>query len=382
MNAIYQIADNIVTSLGFTTEDNLSALNKGISGLRYYANGYGLTEPFVASVIDNEELDENFCIISKLNHSNYTRFEKIAIISVADAVQRAAIDPSSSRTLFIISTTKGNVELISKDERGNQDDRVYLWHSANVIRHFFKNANNPIIVSSACISGVAAQILAQRYLQAGDYDHVVVMGADVLSKFIISGFQSFFALSTEKCKPFDKNRKGLNLGEGAATIVYSRVRNGSNDIELKYGSITNDANHISGPDRNATGMVLAIRNVLKHHNGADVGFINAHGTATIYNDEMESLAFSKTGLGAVPISSFKGYFGHTLGAAGVLESIVTSQTLKHGILYKSIGYEVCGTTNELNIVMNTHSYNFNSCIKTISGFGGCNAALLFIKHEI
>ena len=144
----------------------------------------------------------------------------MGILSVSDAAAKCEIVLESYRTLFIVSTTKGNVNLLRDTE--NQDpikESVYLWHSARKISRFFNNPNEPLVISNACISGISAQIVAHRLLQTGNYDNAIVIGIDELSKFVVSGFLSFKALSNEVCKPFDVNRSGLNLGEGGLTLI-------------------------------------------------------------------------------------------------------------------------------------------------------------------
>ncbi len=136
-------------------------------------------------------------------------------------------------------------------------------------------------------------------------------------------------MSKYPCRPFDANRDGLSLGEGAGTIIVSKEKK-SDSIRLVCGSSANDANHISGPSRSGEGLFLAGGRVLQKNQQID--FISAHGTATLYNDDMESHAITRLGLSDVPVNSFKGYFGHTLGAAGVIETILT----KHSMINNTI----------------------------------------------
>jgi 3-oxoacyl-[acyl-carrier-protein] synthase-1 len=287
--------------------------------------------------------------------------------------------------LFVLSTTKGNVSLLdTKLEQGFEVERVNLWAAANEIATFFKNPNTPVIVSQACISGVSAILSAKMYLESGKYKHVVVTGGDVLSKFIVSGFQSFKALSATRCKPFDTLRDGLTLGEGAATIILSIDDENLlpvNSIVIKAGATSNDANHISGPSRTGEGLYRAITHTLKDVDIQNLAFINAHGTATLYNDEMEAIAISRAGLENIPVNSLKGYIGHTLGAAGIIETIVCSHSLLNAQLIKTLGFSNLGVSKTLNIITETIGFNKTECLKTASGFGGCNAAVLIKKYD-
>jgi 3-oxoacyl-[acyl-carrier-protein] synthase-1 len=358
------IGTNIISSLGFTTQENYAQVKRGVSGVKHYDSGmFDLPEGFMASLIDTKRLAEEFGKISAPN--GFTNLEKAATLSVSYANQEAKIDLSSEKVIFILSTTKGNVQLL--DKKGGRGPtaptQIYLWHSAKQISRFFENPNTPIVVSTACISGAAAQIAALRALQSARYDYAVVVGADFLSKFIISGFQSFKALSPELCKPFDEHRCGLNLGEAAATIIFQRqaVRH-KEGLSLVAGTIKNDANHISAPSCTGEGSYRALKGILP----AQIAFINAHGTATPYNDTMEVQAITRAGLNDLPVNSLKAYFGHTLGAAGVLESIISMLALREGILLPTqprVADQALGGKGGF--------------IKMLSGFGGVNAALLF-----
>jgi 3-oxoacyl-[acyl-carrier-protein] synthase I len=383
MSVIYQLSDNIVSSLGFTTGENFRAVSSGRSGLKWYSNGeLGLPVSFVASKVDNQPLDDHFNRLT--NKKIYTRFEKIAIVSVQKCAENCSIDLASDSTLFILSTTKGNVRLLENIHSDSfRHEQTLLSYSATMISRFFENENDPIIISNACISGVSAQIVAKRLLLGHRYKHIVVVGAEELSKFIVSGFLSFKALSDQPCKPFDQNRKGLNIGEGAATIIYgiadAEDQLPPNTVIIDREAITNDANHISGPSRTGEGLHLALEQALKGFDRNDIGFINTHGTATLYNDEMESIALTRSGLNDCPSNSLKAYFGHTLGVSGILETVISTHCLKNNYLLKCEGYEKCGVTNPLNIITENKETEISSFVKTVSGFGGCNAVVLLKK---
>lgn len=387
--SIYQKGHSIISPLACGSSANFEAIAAGKSQLRSYGRRWGIPEPFFASVFED---DNSFGDIIppkvEMSHGTfpqYTRFEKLAIKAAGEAIRNAEIDASGNRVLFILSTTKGNVELL--EHLGSRhDDRPYLWYSAQLIAQHFGNQNTPIVVSNACISGCAAQIAAYNMLQYSDqYDYVVVVGAEVLSKFIISGFQSFKALSPERCKPFDANRCGLNLGEAGAAIVYARtdkpdeLANGT--IIMEAGAINNDANHISGPSRTGEGLLRSIRKVTENFDTQRIAFINAHGTATLYNDDMESVAINRAGLQDITVNSLKGYYGHTLGAAGIMEVILSSIALQRHMAIKSLGTEQAGTAQALNVSMENHEVQGDAFLKLISGFGGSNAAVLFSLRQ-
>lgn len=375
---IVRVAHNIVSPLGMTTAENYAAVKAGRSALRRYEGHCGLPEPFVASLMEREKLDDAFSKIT--DNEQYTFFEKMIILSASIALADAKIDAASERVLFILSTTKGNVFLLDKREKGFPESRVLLGEAAMQMTRFFHNSNTPIVVSNACISGVCAQIEAMRNLSGNRFDHVVVVGCDVQSAFIVSGFQSFKALSTEPCKPFDANRTGLNLGDAAATIIFTRKDQADDDEWVACrGAIRNDANHISGPSRVGEGSYRALRYALGEVRPDQIAFINAHGTATLYNDEMESVAIERAGLSQVPVNGLKGYYGHTMGAAGVLETLLSMQAIDDHNILATKGFDTIGVTHSLVLSNQNQPTDKRAFIKLLSGFGGCNAALLFAK---
>ena len=380
---IYSIGDSIISPLAMTSHGNFEAVLRGESRLQYYEHAFGLPEPCFISLFEEERLNNAFSALVDFGIEGYTKMEKAAIVAASQAIEEANIAADRDNVIFILSTTKGNVDLL--EHNPYEPERPYLWRSAQIIAEFFDNPNTPIVVSNACISGCAAQIAAANQLRFGGYKYAVVIGAETLSKFIISGFQSFKALSKERCMPFDANRKGLNLGEAAAAIVYTigdeNTTLPDNTLILRAGAINNDANHISGPSRTGEGLLRAINRVLQGHDPAQIAFLNAHGTATPYNDDMESVAITRTNLQDTPVNSLKGYFGHTLGAAGVLETIMAHQAVKNHTIIGTLGTVNPGTASKVNVALHNQPAHGNAFMKLISGFGGSNAALLLENYR-
>ena len=372
------MAHNIISPLGMTTAENYTAVKSGRSELKRHDGLWQLPEPFTASLMDREVVNEKAADLHI--DDRYTFFEKMIILSAAKALEQTDIDPTSDKVLFILSTTKGNVFLLDKRESGFPPERVLLGLAAKQMTDYFHNPNTPLVVSNACISGVCAQIQAMRELESGRFDYVVTVGADVQSAFIVSGFQSFKALSVDPCKPFDANRTGLNLGDAAATLIYTRKDEvNENEWVACRGAIRNDANHISGPSRTGEGSYRALKVALGEVSPDKIAFINAHGTATLYNDEMESFAIERAGLSKVPVNGLKGYYGHTMGAAGIMETILSMQAIDDHNILATRGYETMGVTHPLVLSNQNQATDKRVFIKLLSGFGGCNAALLFAK---
>lgn len=377
---IVQLAHNIVSPLGFTSEENFRKVKACQTACqaqgKLHENKWGLPEPFYGHLLDWSKVEDSFSQLPAPN-IRLTSLEKISVLSAYQAIQVAGIDPSDPKVVFVYSTTKGNVSLLS-DLQGFPPESVYLSYSAEVIKNYFSNPNPITVVSNACTSGVAAQLYAVDLLETQGYQTAVVIGADVLCPFIVSGFQSFKALSKERCKPFDLNRTGLNLGEGAATIILQKTEEPSSGaLVFRGGGNRNDANHISGPSRTGEGLHNAIEKALAQYDRKKIAFINAHGTATPYNDDMESWAIERSNMSQTPVNSLKGYFGHTLGAAGIIECIISSLALKEQIVLPTLGHETKGVAKEINVNRQLTSAVGDSFLKIISGFGGSNAAILY-----
>jgi len=355
MTKVYCTGCGVVTPVGDTPEAVFQAVRTGRSALRLYQAG---PEPYVASLLSREGFD------------GPSFFEYIAVKAARKALVQAGLEPSCPRVGLVLSTIKGNVELLDRED-------VSLAASAARIAAALGMSTPPVVVSNACISGLAALLQGMRMLRDGAYDHVLVVGAEVQSRFIVSGFQSLKALSLQPCKPFDAARDGLNPGEAAAAMVLSGEK--KSPWELVDGAVRNDANHISGPSRTGEGSYNALKYLLPLVNREKLAFVNVHGTATLYNDEMEAIALDRAGLLDVPVNALKGIFGHTMGAAGILESIVSMLACDKGVVLPTRGFSELGVSRPVRVSAQEMPTQGSEFIKLLSGFGGVNGALLFRK---
>ena len=300
------------------------------------------------------------------------------LLSLKPLVERHSI---SDDTAFILSTTKGNISLLKNES--TLPEGVYLSNLAQKLADFFGFKTKPIVVSNACVSGVMAISVAKNMIQAGKYKDAFVVAGDEISEFVISGFNSFQAIGNEPCKPYDKNRNGINLGEATAAAYITSELNQNEQFKFKVlgDSAINDANHISGPSRTGDGLFASVQNAMKEAkvSAEQIDFISAHGTATLYNDEMEAIAFNRMNLQNVPLNSMKGYYGHCLGASGLLESIISMESALNNTLISSKNFEEMGVSQGLNIIKENQSAEIRYILKTASGFGGCNAAIVLEK---
>lgn len=374
---IYSIADNIISPLGLTTEENIKALSQKQSGIAKIAGGEHYPEDFYGAGIDRQKIDEKF----DQEGTDYTFLEKLFILSISNVLD-AVPNIDKKRLVLIISTTKGNIDLLNENPL-KDNERLVISHMANIINQYFQLPHAPIVVSNACISGVSALLIGKKLIEMGQYDHVLVAGGDIMNEFTIAGFQCLKAISEQPCRPYDEARTGVTLGEACGTVLLSNNKDlcpdGNALSILAGGGQSNDANHISGPSRTGKGLKIAIEKALKQANidYKAVGYINAHGTATLFNDEMEAIAFDDLGMSNIPLNSLKGYFGHTLGAAGVIETILSVHQANIGLLFPTLGYEERGVSRPINILRESlDAPALPYVLKTASGFGGCNAALV------
>ena len=207
-------------------------------------------------------------------------------------------------------------------------------------------ARGPVqCVSVACVSGLIAIQQGAKMIQRGEADAVLVVGVDHLSAFVVAGFTALKAIDPNGCRPFDRDRCGLSPGEAGAAIVLVRADLAPQSaIKIRGWGGSNDANHLTGPSRDGSGLAQAIRRALDSAElpPREIDYVNAHGTGTPYNDAMESLALRTVfGEACPPFSGAKGMFGHTLGAAGVVETILCVLAMQEKLLPGTPAAEPC-----------------------------------------
>lgn len=363
MKPVYITDFEIVSPLGSGIDQNWASLHSNQHGIHMHS-------------IHNNELFLGMMPEHKLE--GLTKLESSLIYCIDRVVQSSKVNCSDEKLLLIISTTKGNIGSIASPN-ATEHVNAYLWQIAKIVQQKFLLVNTPLVLSNACVSGVMASEIGKKYINEGWYNKVLVCGVDCISAFITEGFLSLKAMSRSICKPLDSSRDGINLGEAAACILLEDSSNNEEDIAILSAASSNDANHISGPSRTGDGLALAINKVWNDlptkHRYAD--FISLHGTATLFNDEMEYYAIESLHLTMIPTNSFKSYTGHTLGAAGVIEIIFSILCMKHNLLIRSLQYE--SSNHVWNIITENTPRELNQTLKLSSGFGGCNSVLLLSK---
>jgi 3-oxoacyl-[acyl-carrier-protein] synthase-1 len=375
MKDVFITSNNIISPLGFDSETNVLQISQEQSGITLH-NNIG-SNPIYASIINEDSLNSKFKGIADIN--SFTKLEKMMILSLRDTISKSDL-PITDRTALIIANTKGNIDTLTSKHNFSAD-RSYLSVLGEIIKTFFAFKNTPIIISNACISGILSIAIAKRFIQNNYYDNAFIISGDIVSEFTVSGFQSFQAVSEKPCKPFSKYRNGITIGEAAASVAMSNQKPKTESVQVIGDGSCNDANHISGPSRDGEGLYRSILSALVEARIApqNIDYISAHGTATLFNDEMEAIAFNRAKLETIPINSLKGFYGHTLGASGLLEAIIGIHSMKNNTLYTSKGIDELGVSAPLNIIKKKRKTEINTFLKTASGFGGCNAAVLFKK---
>ncbi len=292
-------------------------------------------------------------------------------------------------TLLITATTKAGIDNLEKISTGKSADIQDILPSSlpAVVSQKLGLGSGGFNVSAACASSTIAVAQAAALISSGSADVVLVCCLDMVTEFIFSGFSALRALSPLPCRPFDRDRNGLSLGEGAAALLLMSRERAKQEHRIPLGTIhgwgiANDATHITAPARDGCGLVQAIsRALLVSGIPADeIRAVCAHGTGTVYNDLMELTAFKQIFKNRmVPVFSIKGAIGHTLGAAGGIEVAVGTKSLSCQVTPPTIGLIM--PMDEATGWVSTESVSFSGdyLLTTNSGFGGINAALVLGK---
>jgi 3-oxoacyl-(acyl-carrier-protein) synthase len=343
------------------------------------------------------EITDQFKKPESKPNQDLTLTAQMAIAAVYQALEDAQIDKSSlekKRVGVCMGTTVGSalnndqfyIDFRDQKQPGMTPIKRFLKSNpaAAVAREF--NLSGPVqTIVNACASGTDAIGMGASWIKAGLCDLVIAGGTDELCKTTYNGFISLMITDEAPCKPFDANRKGLNLGEGAAALILEPCSGGQPVNEPRcfiqgYGSAC-DAYHLTAPHPEGVGLKRAIRQALKESqiDPKEVGFVNAHGTGTTENDKVESLVLSKI-LPDIPFFSTKGYTGHTLGAAGAIEAVFTIYHLNHKTIPKSIGFSQPDLSFTQFPITENMSVSCTFAMSESVAFGGNNSVLIFSEN--
>jgi 3-oxoacyl-(acyl-carrier-protein) synthase len=292
--------------------------------------------------------------------------------------------------LLLTATTKAGIDQLEQSVRRRPTalDRVLGSQVADLIASRLGLKGVRRNVSAACASATVALALGASYIEQGQAEVVLVCGLDLVSEFVFSGFSALYALSASACRPFDVKRDGLALGEGAAYVLLMSDRRlrqaGSRSLGRIVGwGIACDAHHITAPSRTGEGLILAVRQALGHAGltPAHVAALNAHGTASVYNDAMELTAFRTIFDRFPPFHSIKGATGHTMGACGAIETIVGLCSLEHRCIPPTVGLLTPEPDIRASVSTQVQAIRGDYLLTTNSGFGGVNASLVLQRSD-
>ena len=372
---VYLGQGSMLTAYGLGVERTYQAMAAGQSGLRQAKTPQGSEQPlFHTQRVSDADIEPT---------PGLTRLERMAATTMSDLFRKTAVAPSDPSLIAIVATTKGNIGSLVEPE-AEPPRETLLTHTADTLVRAFGLANRPIVVCNACISGLAAAIIAARLIRQHRCRHALVVAVDELTDFVATGFLSFRSVSQGACRPYDAGRDGLSLGEGAAALLLTADPALSAGTCIEGAAMTDDANHISGPSRTGEPLANAIRRALRQTGlgPEDISMVNPHGTATLYNDEMESKAIHLAQLDETPLVSLKPYLGHTLAASGLIELILSAEQLKRKQTLATLGYQTQGTTYRLGVSGEAQVNAGLRLVKTASGFGGCNAAAVIAAQDV
>ena len=369
------VQSDMITSYGRGTDSCWKGLHSGSSGIRKLGrfrtnslhSGY-------ASTVGGLTYHEDASLVEQM------------LIGLFDGKYRPIPDDAS----LILATTKGEIHLLEKElldgssvVSGSNPQR--LLEKVSVMSGAMGKG---MVSSAACASSSAGLALASSMVQAGRSDCVLTVACDAVTEFVFSGFSSLMALDSVPARPFDKDRGGLTVGEGAAyALVMSEERAAREGYEIegevKGWGLSDDANHMTGPSRESEGLILAIKKAMKAADTgiSDIALISAHGTGTIYNDAMEMKGFSAVfGGKQIPVYSVKGGVGHTMGAAGLIETLIALRSLKEGKALPTVNLVVPDDCAEGWVSRESRPICSEcSALLTNAGFGGINAALVLSR---
>src|SRR5438552_962321 len=389
------VAAGVISPLGFglgETLDSLRAARDCVTALTRFSVAQCRCK--TAGQVPDERL-----LAERRKGARPQRFHRAAHMMIRALAEALRQDAKFKPELTVIGTTSGGMSY-GEDYFRSLHQHGDLRRSPTWIANY--PAQKPVVdaldtfgirapcqvIANACASGTNAIGHAFECVRSGRYERVLTGGYDALSELVFVGFDSLQASTPEKCRPFDRHRTGMVLGEGAAILALenldaARARGARVLAEITGYGMSTDNFHLTQPDPSGIGPRRAMERALQSAQvSADsVDYINAHGTATPFNDAAEGKAIGEL-FGRVPISSTKSMMGHSLGAAGAIEAIICLLALQHQFLPPNINFRAPDQLADLNIVANeARRTALRTVLSNSFGFGGTNASILMQKFE-
>ena len=389
------VAAGVVSPLGF-------GLNETLDSLR---NSRNCISPVTRFSVDQcrcktaGQVSDDRLLATQAEAPRSRRLHRASHMMIQALAEVVAQEPQFEPDLTVIGTTSGGMSYGEHYYRSLRQAGD-LRHAATWIANY--PAQKPVIdaqesfgisspyqvIANACASGTNAIGHAFECVRSGRYQRVLAGGYDALSELVFTGFDSLQASTPEKCRPFDRHRTGMVLGEGAALLALENLdsarRRGAPVLAeiIGYG-ISTDNFHITQPDPSGIGPRQAMERAVQSAHVAEneIDYINAHGTATLFNDAAEGKAINRL-FNGVPVSSTKSMMGHSLGAAGAIEAVVCLLALQHQFLPPNINFRAADDDLDLNIVANeSRPAVLRTVLSNSFGFGGTNASILMRRFK-
>ncbi|ODN42751.1 beta-ketoacyl-ACP synthase [Piscirickettsia litoralis] len=382
---------SIVSALGLGKQAQLGALQQQQSGLTPCDYPEATINSYIGKVTGLE-----YAFAPEALKEYQCRNQQIVQLALETdgfigAVNQAKSRYGTSRIATLIGTTSSGLEEVEKAYRASHNG---LWpQDFNYRRTSYNGATSEFIsrylgltglhytIGNACTSSLSVFNQAARLIRAGIVDAAVVGGVESLCLTTLQGFNSLELLSPEPCRPCDQHRNGLNIGEGAGFILLEKASIATGDIILASSGESSDAHHISTPSADAIGAVYSMQQALKQAKlqTQDIGYINSHGTASLVNDKAEDQAICQLFGNKTPYSSTKGWTGHTLGAAGAIETIFTALALEQQTLWGTLNLQEQDKAIQGNVIKENTQASLNHALVHSIGFGGNNSSLILSR---
>lgn len=400
MQKVYITGTGIISAIGTNGSGVLDSLlnsRHGIGPITHTETIHKGIFPVGEVKLSNEEL-LRLAGIPANSRKIYTRTTLLGLIAAREALMQSGVEPGKLRTGFVSATSVGGMDH-SEGFIESYFENPASGHLREVIAHDCGESTEVIgetlgatrilsTISTACSSSVNSLMYAAKLIQSGMLDCAIAGGTDCITRFTLNGFNTLMILDKNHCRPFDDSRSGLNLGEGAGYVMLEsersvRARNATPLAVLAGYANANDAFHQTASSPDGFGATLAMKQALAMGglSPEDISYINVHGTGTQNNDLSEGVAMKNIfGDHIPPFSSTKPFTGHTLGAAGGIESVLSIFSLQHGLIYPNMNFTT--PMNELGLIPVTalvKGADIKHVLSNSFGFGGNNSTVVFSK---
>ena len=386
----------IICSIGRNKDEVWTSIRESRSGIRKLTRFPGETFPTdLAAEVDGALAPK--LPIGRGEARRLSRSDLLAVVAASEAIAEAngagaplplerAIVSSGTSTGGLLEGEDYYFRRLVRGRRRTPPSRVLQQPTSgpsDAVARVFNAGGGVVSNATACASAGAALGMAADYLRSRHADVAIAGGSDALCRLTYSGFNVLQAVDPEPCSPFDASRKGISLGEGAAYLVLERwedaVARGARILaELCGYGATCDAHHATAPHEDGRGAEAAMRAAIAESGGRTVDYVNAHGTGTLLNDSAETRAIAAAIGTTVPVSSTKSYFGHTLGASGAVEAVITVLALLHQLAPPTLRLEKAADDCPLDYIPHTpRPLPMTHALSNTFGFGGSNVSLLF-----